>query len=300
MAMIYLLTGNDSYTKKQAITDMQKLHAAELLNIQTTDPKELLKATANEGLFSQKRIIVVEGFLGKQEDSTAVIDRLKTSDNIYLFIEQNLDKRKTETKKLLANKDITITDHQIPAGEILQKWITKESKKIELNWALDAQPFFIQRIGGFVEADQISYDLWLIHSELQKLKTFAGATAVTKKNVEDLVSENISEDVFVLTNALTDKNRGVAMNLLLNHLERMPGTDEKSKIINLVAILAEQFRGIYMFQGLLSARMLDQELQRISGFSPGRVFIYKKMSGKFSFSKSTRYSYKILNYSMKN
>ena len=228
---------------------------------------------------------MAEGFLSKQEDTTAVIDKLKTSDTIYIFFEQSLDKRKTETKKLLSNTDLKITEYSIPIGDSLQKWIAEESKKLELTWAADTQRFFIQRIGGYMDPDQISYDLWLIHSELKKLKTFAGTTAITKKNIQDLVSENIVEDVFALTNALTDKNKGIAMNLLMNHLERTPGTDEKSKIINLVAILAEQFRGIYMFQGLLAERLPDSELQRVSGFSPGRMFIYKKLSGKFSAQK---------------
>jgi|SRR5579872_104605 len=282
--MIYLLLGNDDYSKKEFLKELQtKERVASIDYFYEWQQQQIHQAFGSASLFEKNKIIAVYDQIGKF-DFEPFIESVKSSANILVFLENALDRRKTETKKILTNKNIKVLEFEIPLAVELRKWIESYAKKIGLKIQAKALDLFIEKLSAGSER-QAGYDLWQVSSELSKLKTFAGTKEINVSDVQSLATDNIDEDVFKITNAIADKNKNAAINSLINYLDRIPGIDEKSKIISLSAILAEQLRGILLIQSLLSSRVAEPEVIKQTGYSSGRFFIYKKIAKNFKSEK---------------
>jgi len=280
--MIYLLLGKDDYTKKEFMTELKtREQVAALEYFYEWNEPAVLSAVKNSGLFEKKKMVAVFGALGKF-DLEEFADKLKDSANTLIFIEESLDKRKTETKKILANKNLKVQEFEIPAGADFKKWVQNYAKKIELKINPKALDAFLQKMGIESAEGERLYNLWQTSFELNKLKTFAESKEITAAEIEELVTENVEENIFKITNAIGDKNRQAAAKYLVEFMDRIPGSDEKSKVISLSGILAEQFRGILTVQGLLAEQLPEVQIMKQTGFSPGRLFVYKKLARNFS------------------
>jgi DNA polymerase-3 subunit delta len=299
--MIYLLLGKDSYTKKSFIDGLlgsqtsgksegksedrsatkSAIEKVELFAPETE--REILVQASGQSLFSSKKLLVIYDALQKL-DGPKLIEELQSTEDIIVFVEESLDKRKKETKSLLADKRIIIKEFAVPVGADFQKWLLNQAKERGITLQPQAARHLAQRLGDDGRQD-ISYNLWQAVAELQKLAAYASSdpnTAITPAEIDLLVAESFDQDVFRVTNAIADRKPAEAINLLNDFIERVPGNDEKGKIINLAAILAEQFRGLYAFQSLLSRSAPDAEIIKATGFTPGRVFVYKKLSRSFA------------------
>jgi DNA polymerase-3 subunit delta len=283
--MIYLLLGKDSYTKKSFVQGLQASQPG-VVKVELYAPEseqEIITQAAGQSLFSSKKILVIHGALQKL-DSVMLMENLKSSSDTIIFIEESLDKRKKETKALLANKHITVKEFGIPVGTDFQKWLIARAKELGLELQPQVVRHLAERLGDDGRQD-IDYDLWQAESELQKLADYASSESnkqITPTDIDLLVAESFDADVFRVTNAIADHKAAEAIHLLNDFIERVPGSDEKGKIINLAAILAEQFRGLYAFHSMLSRGAGDAEITQATGFTPGRVFVYKKLSRSFA------------------
>lgn len=247
------------------------------------DERSLVSQSMNSGLFAVKKVMKVYGFLQKVADTEALINDLSSSTDTVVFIEESLDKRKKETKALLSNARIKVVEFEIPRDLELKKWVETQSKKYNLVFNTDALVLFLNRIGMGQEENNLPiYNLWQVDFELRKLKTFAGDKPVTKEDVENLISENLAEDIFKVTNAIGDKNRSLAIKYLTDYMDRIPGSDEKAKVITLSGLLSEQFRGILLVKTLDEERTPEKEMTVVTGYTPGRLFIYKKLARSFT------------------
>ena len=269
-----------------------------------TPEAEVRRALTETSLFYTQKIVVIRGFLEKHPEPDVFLKSLSRADaaaandpaenapaagiaNIAIFIEKSLDKRKNSTKAILADKSVVVQEFAVPAGTALIAWIQNRAKTYGLTFGNDALKILLERVGADSNdiRNDLTYDLWLLDNELKKLSTFAGGAPLTKNDVAALIPEQIGEDVFAIANALTDKNKTQAMRLITEYLDKIPGTDEKAKIIFLSAIMAEQFRGMYMVAQLQAERANDQRIAKVTGFTPGKVFVYKRISQKFTSKK---------------
>ena len=274
--MVYLLLGSDDFSKKEYLQEIESKEQLEKLELTEPSPEDVFSAGANVSLFSVKRLIEVEGFFAKNEYDEGYVEKLSKSDSIFVFIEPSLDKRKTATKKLIADKRITVKEFALPTGDALKKWVVARSEKSGLKFDKGALDLFLQRMGAFSsEQSGEIYSLWQVDQELKKLSSFAQGKAVTIADVTALVPENLEENVFRITNAIGDKNKGLALKYLQEHIDRIPG-DEKAKVISISALLADQLRNILIFQDMQNAP--EAEIISRTGFSPGRVFVFKKLA----------------------
>lgn len=289
--MIYLLLGSDDFSKKEFVSELSK--GSDIFYFSTDADKdyrlasELAKAAMNSSLFEKKKIIKAVGVLGKI-DPVALIASLKGSQYDIVFIEEKFDKRKTENKKILADKAVKVIEFPMPAGKELEKWIGQRSKVHKVTFSSAGLQAFIKRIGADQQPEfgsSQAYDLWQVDSEIKKLSLFASAAEINPEDVHALVPERIEENVFKITNAIADKDKDKTMKRLRDYLENSPAADEKTKIIGLSAVLAEQFRGILAVLKMLEERKSDSEISRVCGFSAGKVFVYKKLAKSFNAQK---------------
>lgn len=286
-SMIYILTGPDDFSKNEFLNDlMQKQKLLVVSFFDDSDQGQIVSAANDSDLFGDKKLVKVYGFLKKLEDSESFFNAIADSSNEIVFIEESLDKRKTETKKILADKRLTVKEFEIPQAAEFKKWLTDRSKKYNLKFGPGAFDLLAERLGiSFAQNEEPLYNLWQADSELQKLNLYSEGKEIYKDDVSAMVSENVDENVFKLTNALGDKNKQLALKHLQDYLNSELASDEKSKVIALVGLLSEQFRSMLMIKDSESQRISDADLAKITGYSSGRIFVYKKIAKRFSESK---------------
>lgn len=296
--MIYLLLGKDGFSKKEYFEALIQDKKPEIYDFdENSKESEVLAAAQNGSLFGAisgiapeaglAKILRLKNFLSAGNFSDGFIESIKRSGQTVVFFEDSLDKRKSGTKKILADKDLKLLEFNVPEGTEFKNWVVQRSRKIDLNFSSGALDKFLQRMGlGQGNTGEQLYDLWQADSELKKLKAFAGDGQVGAFDVENLVSENIDENVFKITNALGDKDARLTVKLLTDYLDRIAEGDDKSKIIGLSALLADQLRNIMLIQHLLSIKASDAEMAKSAGFTPGRIFVFKKLARNFETKKT--------------
>ncbi len=269
--MIYLLLGNDDFSKKEFLDELQAVEKLEVSSfIEPESSKEILQTAMEVDLFGGKKMLKIYDLFSRGVADASVIDEVKNSPNLVIFLETKLDKRKAETKALLGRKELKVKEFNTLTGLEFKNWLNSRVSKYELNLSGKAMELFLQKI-GFASADfgDALYSLWQVDSELKKLKEYAGGSALNEKDIDSLVSENLSENVFKITNAIGDKNQPLVVKALTEYLDRLPG-DEKAKVISLSGLLAEQFRNILIIKG-----------GGESGFASGKLFVYQKLAANF-------------------
>ncbi|MDB4939602.1 MAG: polymerase delta subunit [Candidatus Doudnabacteria bacterium] len=300
--MIYLLLGSDDFSKKEYVKGLEAKERLEPAVFYDTDGIAALARTATEAnLFGGRKIIFGYDFFSKNLVNEAVLEEISKNLNIIVFFEEKLDKRKTETKKILAHPKLKVLEFNTLVGAEFRKWVDARANLYGLKFGGRSFDLFLERIGfvggssfaggGAATFGAPAYSLWQVDSELRKLAAFSGgavgaavedkAAALTEENIRDLISENLDENIFAITNALGDKNKAAAIKALTEYIDRLPG-DEKAKIISLSGLLAEQFRSILLIQGLAASGMGEPEMLAASGFASGKLFVYKKLGRNFS------------------
>ncbi len=282
--MIYIYLGEDDFSKKEEIKSLKEKESAEVVSFFDCTPQMIQQAALENTLFGGKKIICIYEYFSKGFDS-GIIEVMKNSSHTVIFLEEKLDKRKTETKKILSDKNVKVLEFHIPEAAEFTSWVKKQAKKYDLKLSAKAEELFLKRLGASLNNSGYQtplYDLWQTDSELRKLKVFAGEESVSEKDILDLVSENTDDDIFKITNAIGEKDKGAATRYLVEYMDKYAGGDEKSKVIGLSGLLAEQFRNILIFQKFLAQKLSDKEISALTGYAPGRVFIYKKLASRFS------------------
>ena len=311
--MIYLLLGKDDFTKKEFFEGLLAENSAGKAEVFDFDGNsgadEILAAVqSGGGLFGRLGIasgaggaggailLRVKNFLSSKNPEEGFFDSLekavKNSGCTAVFFEESLDKRKSENKKILSRKGIKVLQFDIPQAAQFKSWVSARAKKYGVKFEPGAQEKFLELMGAgagdgektFGASDL--YDLWQADGELRKIKAFSGEEKVSAAEVADLVSENVDDNVFRITNAIGDKNRGLAVKLLIDYLDRIAEGDDKNKIIGLSALIADQLRSIMLMQSLLAQKIGDAQIALGTGFSPGRIFVYKKLARNFDSKKT--------------
>jgi DNA polymerase III delta subunit len=223
--------------------------------------------------------------------SEAELEKILSSANSVVVSLKSLDKRKKENKELLANPKIQVKEFGLPHGKELGAWIIERVKSANGNIsaaaanalavALGRDEAKETKVGGKVISVEEVYDLWQADSEIQKLISFAKDREITEPDVKALISENKSVDVFDLTNAIADNEKEKAMELLHKFLAEQTGSDEKGSVIQLNALLSEQFRNVAAVQDFVNRKISESEILEQTGWKSGRLFVMKKIAGNY-------------------
>jgi len=252
-------------------------------------------------LFSMPRVFVLQNII--PELSADEIAKLIASPNHIVPSVKFLDKRKKENKELAANKKITVKDFALPHGKELNSWIAKRVEFYGGKMNKDAVELLAVRlgrdrgretkIGGKIISLEEVFNLWQADGEIKKLLAFAAGKEIGQREVLDLVSENGEVDVFDLTNAIADNQKQKAFELLKGFLKEQNASDEKGAIIQLNALLSEQFRNVAMVQDFIASKKSEDEILEATGWKSGRLFVVKKIAARFPSKKIVEFLNKL-------
>ncbi len=287
--MIILLLGSDDFSKKNFI-DVLVAEKKALLSV-FSDASELPEVTSllESDLFSKSKVFVLQNFM--PEFGAEAVEKCIATPNQIVISLKSLDKRKKENKEILANKKIQVQEFVLPHGKELDGWILQRVEFYGGKISKDAVNELAIRLGrdngketkvaGKVIAVEEVFNLWQADSEIQKLLSFSAGDEINRQAVLDLVPENGEVDVFDLTNAIADNKKQEAMQLLGKFLAAQTGSDEKSGVIQLNALLSEQFRNVAMVQDFMSRKTGESEILEKTGWKSGRLFVMNKIASKF-------------------
>ncbi len=287
--MLSIFLGPDEFTKKQriqALAEQQKAEAVFLIQPEGLPMGELL----GQDLFAAKKIFIMQEAIKLIDGQN--LGQLVNSMNQIILIEEKIDKRSTFNKSLFANKAITIKDFALPHGQDLNKWIINRVKELGgeiANTGAEALAVNLGRdqaketkFGGKVVEVQEIYTLFDADNEILKLLAYSNGAEISPQMVMDLVPAQKEADVFSLTNAIGENNRPRAYELMEIFLQAENAADEKGKIIQLNALLCEQFRNVAMVQDFSGNGIPESQILEKTGWKSGRLFVMKKLAGKFA------------------
>jgi DNA polymerase III delta subunit len=126
------------------------------------------------------------------------------------------------------------------------------------------------------------YNLWQADSEIHKLIAYASGREIFADDISRLVPENVEVDVLALTNAIAENQKQKTMDLLDRFLKDQNSSDTKGSVIQLNALLSEQFRNVAMVQDFLSRKISENKILETTGWKSGRLFVMKKIAARFS------------------
>jgi len=237
--MIIFLHGPDSFRSRQ------KLNALIEQFKKTRDPRgdnvvflegeklsldELNSKLASQSLLAEKRMIIVSSLFSHKEENlfNALLEYLKKqekekNENVIIFYEPiELDSNKYGDKKLtvkrkklfnyLAKQKFSQKFNQFNNMQTAN-WIKKETASNNLLISDQIANAFVLAAGN---------DLWQIHNELNKIINFVQAekrNEISEKDVRQFVRGNIDDNIFALTDSISNKNKASFFYLLEQQLE---------------------------------------------------------------------------------
>ena len=288
--MMQILLGPNNFSKKEYINSLATKQNAQV-GFFTAEDVPTLDYLTQQDLFGKPKVFVLTGAISLFNDPS-IIAKISDSKNTTVFIEEKIDRRTNANKELLKNKKVEVKEFLLPHGQELNKWIAdrvqslggKISKEAveELAIKVGRDDARETKVGGKVIDAQEVYDLWQVDSEIKKLLALAEGREISADDVKQLVVGDREIDVFDLTNAIAEKRKDQALELLHKFLSVGTGSDEKAAVIQLNALLAEQFRNIVLVQDLQESRAPESEILNLTGWKPGRVFVMKKLAANFS------------------
>lgn len=207
---VHLFFGEDTYSSTQKLNfwreQFEKKYEGDiniaLLEGKGLESRNLESDIQSAPFLADKRLIIVKDFLAKgskdeQKKVAEILEGEIPDFCILIFIEtiKLPDKRASLYKKL--NKVGNLMEYKPLMGPELNRWIREEAEKI--GFKIDSQmSSYVGEVAGG--------DLWNLHNELQKLKTYSQTQPITKDAIDQLVHPNLTTSIFKFTDYIAQKN----------------------------------------------------------------------------------------------
>ncbi|KKS33395.1 MAG: polymerase III, delta subunit protein [Parcubacteria group bacterium GW2011_GWC2_42_12] len=205
---------------------------------------DITSAISPASLLSKKRLIVIEDIFASKDQTIfeklpGYLKKKELSDNIIIFWESNikmkkiksvlspflidasgqdkpLNKKVADLFKFLAKQKYAYNFNSLSHTE-LANWVRKEVASRGGKISVEAAAVLVGLVGS---------DGWQISQEIDKLLSFKAAGKLTEAlleisavDVKNLTRGNFSDNIFALTDALSAKNKALAIKLLAEQIE---------------------------------------------------------------------------------
>lgn len=272
--MLIFLYGQDSYRSrrklKEIIENYQAKHKSGLDFVvfkEDLDWQKIKQKIEAVSMFDEKKLIVIENAFSSSLEPDIVIDYCKKhkmieeKEVVMVFWHEGVPDKRGKLYKFLTKKPIMSQEFKVLAGFYLENWIKKE----------------VTQHGGQIEsaavkklAWQVGSDLWQMTSEINKLIAYTSGS-ISAKAVDELVKARLDLNIFETVDALGQRNKKKALELIHYHLEQ--GESE----LYLFSMLAYQFRNMIKIKSLLEEGVPVFQIAQQASLHP---FVVKKTSAQ--------------------
>ena len=272
---VYLLFGEEEYLKQQYKSRLKKALAPEEEDMnysyfegKKTEPREVIGLAETMPFFADRRMIFLEdtGFFKNQcQDLPEYLAELPD----YLcmvFVEKEVDKRSRMYKAV--KKYGRIVDFSVQDTETIMRWVLgilgREGKKITRR----EMELFLGKTGN---------DMGNIEKELEKLICYTmGREVITAEDIEAVCTVQISNHIFDMIRAVTEKKQKRALDLYYDLLAL------KEPPMRILFLLARQFNLIMQVKELSQAGYDQSRIAKQTGLQPFVVRNYSAYARKYS------------------
>lgn len=278
--MLYLYYGTNDYAREEHIRALVKKTGLVRVDFSASNPPTGVDVLLAQDLFSGGQVLVLEQ-LAADYLVAEMVDRFAQSANHIIFTESALDKRLKTTKELLANPHVIAKEFSVPGAEQLPEWLVQRAQSLGGTLHISEAQLLLQRLGLTAEfagpVGQVKEaSLGRLSQELHKLLMYSNGDPVTRAAVEQLVPEEQVVVGLAVSDALARKDRKQVYQTVARYYSQAEGGDETTRTLQLVGLLAEQFRSLLLLQDALRRRMTEGEIVTLTGWKPGRIFVLKK------------------------
>jgi DNA polymerase III delta subunit len=245
--MIIFLYGPDDFRAKQKINELREKFIKEV------DPTgssvvsiDGLKTTIDEisalyrpaSLFSKRRFITLQNIIGNKqseflEELEEFLNKEKNNENILVIYEPSFVEKKIAGKNLIMKPGAD--NKTAPLNKVEKKLFDYLSKSqfVQFFDSLTSGELvkILQQIakknGALISASTsqlllslVGNDLWMLSQEISKLSAYAQASqtreeaTITDEAVKEMVNQSLIDSIFSLTDALGNRQSGLAIKLL--------------------------------------------------------------------------------------
>jgi DNA polymerase-3 subunit delta len=298
-ALIYILSGQDDFSITQALENIKKElgdEASLAMSTTTLDGQQLtheeLKTVCETIPFmTGKRLVIVEGLLGRFESGTRTRRQAKTAkkskkqeeaevfvdylaggipETTILVFTEGVISGDNPILKSLAGK-ATTRSFALPRDAKLREWVQKRVK----GEGGEISPRAVQLLARLVGSN-----LWIMTSEIEKLLLYTDGRKIEEDDVQAVVGYNQQATVFNMVDAILEFKAEQAENML-EYLFRSGVAP-----VYLLFMIARQVQLIVRIKELSRKRITNREMQGKLGVSS--EWVLKKtldQASRYSFSR---------------
>jgi len=314
--MFYLLHGDDEFTNHEHLKKLRHegnfAYNEDTYNGAETDLVTITTTCSTYPFLAEQRLVIVEGLpkkrrseesagqapagtpvgeaagkggktrKGKKAGKGGVLSRagfekalaeyippLPDTTVLVVLVDEVLDASSPLLKA--AKTHGTVIQSTLPKGAALESWIAKRAKGLGVTIRPDAAAMLANFIGS---------QLRLLANELDKLAMYAGESAViTVDDVRKLSAQVQEARVFDLTDALAQRNRRQALDILHDLLA------DGEVPLRLISTITSQVRSLLLVKELSQTGMRAAEIASTAGLSPFVAEKALRQVGKFTISQ---------------
>lgn len=223
--MIIFLYGEETYQLFHKVQKIKKDYAMEQMHgtvfvhdcDEEYDPKNIIQSIAIQDLFAQKKIVIIKNYFAHAvaaEQKIMQQELSRPTQDVIVFWEEGMPRKNAPLFLWLnANAEDIFLSAILNDGQ-LEKWIDKYTKSIGGQITRDAIMELIAYVGN---------DLWHIATEIEKLVTYTGNTAIDVHHVQEIVHGKVDADMFATIEAICGSRKDQAIHLLRK--QRAKGDD---------------------------------------------------------------------------
>lgn len=292
--MIIFLYGNDTYRCRAKLNELKAKYIAEVdkngqsiiaINGEKAEIKEIMEAVAAPSLFARKRLVIIENILGSKSLLAPVFeifDKLSKQekkadnkdDNIIIFYDEISGEKMGKNKLFnFLLKQKFVQQFKPLSNTETANWIKREVLARGGNISLRSANILAGLVGN---------DLWQISNDIDKLISYrlaqsrqlSGAETAVEINSGDIAAMakgRFDENIFALTDAISQKNKPEAIRLLEEELDN--GLAETV----LLHMITRQFRILLQVKEALA---LGQSARKIAGELKLHPFVVQKSANQ--------------------
>ena len=277
--MLYILHGEDDYSRNQYLSEIKRsLGDPAMLATNTSvfegaklSPDELKGVCETVPFLAEKRLVIIEGLLGRFEPKGGIRRTKKAGnkggDNAKAFAEAMSHIPESTVIVLTDGSRIKSTNSLLkllsPQGEVrafpllrepmLKQWIEKE---------VTAQGAAISPQAVDLLAKMVGANLWVMSGEITKLTLYTGGRRIEAEDINKVVSSAQEANVFAMVDAILEAKAGVAERLL----EQLMGRGASPAY--LLTMLTRQVRLVVQAKEMRRQHKSDIEIQSKLGLAP--------------------------------
>lgn len=288
--MIIFLYGEDTFRSRQKLKELKEKflrdvdssgNSITVIDGETATVGAVREAVGAVSLFSSKRMIIIEKLLRNKSKKTQeeIRDYFKEAkskkekdDNIIIFWDDLAAKDAGKNKLFeFLKKEKYSQDFKLLSNTEVTSWVRKEIEKRDAKIKPQAALGLAGMFGG---------DLWQLNNEIDKLINYKQGenkdSVIDEEDVEKLARGKTDANIFALTDAISNKNKALALQLFEKEIGA--GISES----HLIFMIIRQFRILLQIKQCLEKGYSSKKI--ISQLKLHPFIVQKGMSQAANFS----------------